>query len=124
MISRIKIIYTELTPKAKKLDWMLKNIDSDYGSKILYEWQWDKIERPELDPKKIYDLSKFMHGFDGFDDGLRLNIYGKSPQFLFEADNTFFRNVLTNIEPQTEDLLLYSPRRELREININDLFKI
>jgi len=126
MISKIQIMQAEeLTQKAKKLDWMLTHFDPEWKSRVLYEWCWGNEQGGEgIDPREIYDLKSFDQGVNGFDEGIRLNIYAKKPNFLLEEDNTYRKQVLTNIEPQTEGLFLYSPKREIREVDINDLFKI
>ncbi len=85
----------------------------------MYKWQYGGDNHsPDLATEKLYNLEEFKKI-----QSPPYIFYAKEDGFILEEENDPFTDVLTNIEPQTEDLFLYSPRRELREININDLFK-
>jgi len=112
-IQKIKIVLS-------KIEEALNGIDPHWKEKDLYRWQWDRAEREEYNHTKILDLK----GFSERNIAQGYKIYQKGTGFVFVKGDHSLIDVLTNIEPKTDDRFIYSPNDKTREIALCSLFDI
>lgn len=112
MIQRVKIVKSEI-------EKLLDRVDSNWKAQILYEWQYGEEHPPEMATEKIYNLEEFNKI-----EKSPYTFYVKGKEFILEEYRDPFTDVLTNIELPTKDKWVYDPKKDIREVSINDLFKV
>jgi hypothetical protein len=99
------------------LEDLLNENFPDWKKGPLYKWQWDPIERKALDHETVLDLE----GFEKVTVGSCM-LYSKGNSFVLLKKIGDYTTVLTNIEPTTNDPMVYNPDSKELERTIDKLF--
>ena len=106
MIQKIRIARRE----ESELEKWLSDIDPNWKSKNLFEWQYGGDNQTSSTPQDIYDLKDFKKVGEG-----PMTMYQKGNKFLIEIIRGPFTNVLTNIKPST-DKFNYNPAQKAQKV--------
>ena len=99
-----------------EVEKILGNIDPNWKNKTLYQWQWDEVERAELNHLKILPLQNFSKETIG-----DYTVYQKGSDFVIvTSPDQYYKKVLTNIEPKPGSFL-YNPKQPPQKLTIDGL---